>query len=130
MKLNNIRLLVKDFNTCFDFYKNLLGLEASAGKRGDSYASFNIGLQSGLSIFKSDLMAPVVGNADKELPVDARDKFVIIIEVNNVDALYHELSDRVEFLNPPSDVPAMGLRIAHLRDPEGNLLELFSNLLE
>lgn len=39
MKFSNIRLLVDDFDECFTFYKDILGLECSWGGPGDNYAS-------------------------------------------------------------------------------------------
>ena len=60
MKINNIRLLVADFDNCYRFYSEKLGLKVTWGKIGGDYASFDIGLESnnmGFSIFKSDLMS-------------------------------------------------------------------------
>lgn len=34
----------------------------------------------------------------------------------------------VEFVTEPHDQDAWYLRVAHLRDPDGNLVELFNNL--
>ena len=68
MKFSNVRLLVRDYEKCFRFYTEKLGLEAAFDIEG-CYGSFKVaeGIE-GLAIFTSDLMAPVAGNADKELP--------------------------------------------------------------
>ena len=55
MKFNNIRLLVNDFDKSFTFYNEILGLECTWGKSGGNFASFNIGIESGLAIFKAEL---------------------------------------------------------------------------
>ena len=132
MKLNNIRLLVKDFDTCFRFYSEKLGLRVTWGKEGGDYASFDIGLDSnkmGLSIFKTDLMAQAVGNIEKQLPLNCREKAVIVIQVEDVDGVYKELITRgVEFISKPADMAGWGGRVVHFRDPEGNLIELYSEL--
>jgi catechol 2,3-dioxygenase-like lactoylglutathione lyase family enzyme len=129
MELNNIRLLVSDFDTCFEFYSNTLGLAVTWGKPGGEYASFDIGIPSGLSLFKSDLMAPAVGNSEKQLPADCREKVAIILKVPDVDITYNELSEKgVAFINPPADMTGWGMRAAHFRDPEDNLIEIFSEL--
>lgn len=128
MKFNNIRLLVNNFATCFEFYKNKLGLEVSHGDENGPYASFNVGIPSGLALFQADLMAQVTGTLQLTKAYNTRDKFAVIIEVDDVDELYNELKGIIAFVNPPADMEAWGIRIAHLRDPEGNLLELYSSL--
>ena len=128
MELNNTRLLVNDFDACFDFYANTLGLKVDWGQPGDDYASFNIGRSMALSIFKSDLMAQAVGNSGKSLPTNHRDRFVICINVEDVDAIYEKLRNKIEFTTVPKDMTGWGNRTAHLRDPEGNLIELWSGL--
>lgn len=129
MKFSNVRLLVKDYRKCFEFYTRQLGLEA-VWDVGACYASFNVadGIE-GFAIFTSDLIAPVVGNADKMQPVGFREKSMISFEVDNVDESYKTLlSKGVEFINAPMDMPDWGMRVVHLYDPEENLIELFTPL--
>ncbi len=129
MKFNNVRLLVKDYKKCFDFYTEKLGLEA-AWDVGGCYASFKVadGIE-GLALFTSDLMAPAVGNADKSLPTGCREKMMVSFEVKSVDETYKALSAKgVTFVNEPVDMPDWGMRVVHLRDPEENLIELFTPL--
>ncbi len=132
MKLNNIRLLVANFDDCFRFYSDKVGLKVTWGKIGGDYASFDIGIPSnkmGFSIFKSDLMAKQVGNFDKTLPSDYREKIVIVLQVDNVDETYKRLvNNGVEFINEPMDIAGWGSRVAHFRDPENNLIELYCEL--
>ena len=77
MKFSNVRLLVRDYEKCFRFYTEKLGLEAAFDIEG-CYGSFKVaeGIE-GLAIFTSDLMAPVAGNADKELQAGCRDKMMV-----------------------------------------------------
>ncbi len=132
MELSNIRLLVKDFDKCFKFYSEQLGLKVTWGKIGGDYASFDIGLQSsemGLSLFKSDLMANAVGNFEKSLPTDNREKIAIILKVDNVDNTFQDLSAKgISFINEPIDMTGWGIRAVHFRDPENNLIEIWSDL--
>lgn len=132
MELSNIRLLVNDFDKCFKFYSEQLGLKVTWGKIGGDYASFDIGLKSsemGLSIFKSDLMASAIGNSEKSLPVDNREKIAIILKVDSVDRTFKELTDKgIEFINEPTDMTGWGMRAVHFRDPENNLIEIWSEL--
>jgi catechol 2,3-dioxygenase-like lactoylglutathione lyase family enzyme len=129
MKLNNIRLLVNDFDRCFLFYKDILGLEVTWGNLGGVYASFNIGLESGLGLFKADLMDTVLGENPKTSTKKTADRFAIIISVENIDNTYNTLKKRgVEFITEPKDMPDWGIRVAHFRDPEGNLIEVYTDL--
>jgi catechol 2,3-dioxygenase-like lactoylglutathione lyase family enzyme len=129
MKFNNIRLLVNDFDKAFTFYNDTLGLECTWGKPGDNYASFNIGLASGLAIFKAELMGMAIDNYDAKKNGKLQDKFAIIVEVENVSDTYHKLKNKgVAFLSEPQDMQAWGIRVAHFRDTEGNLFEIYSAL--
>jgi len=132
MKLNNVRLLVNDFDSCFRFYSEKVGLVVTWGKLGGDYASFDIGIDShkmGLSIFKTDLMAAAIDNFDKRMPLNCREKIVIVIQVDNVDSIYKKLTDNgIEFINKPMDIAGWGSRVAHFRDPEDNLIEIYSEL--
>ena len=128
MKFNNVRLLVKDYKKCFEFYTEKLGFEAEFDL--GVYASFKVadGIE-GLAIFVSDLFAPVVGNADKSQPTNCREKMMISFEVENVDETYNALLAKdVTFINQPTDIPDWGMRVVHLRDPEENLIELYTPL--
>ena len=129
MKFSNVRLLVNDYDKCFRFYTEKLGLEPAFDIEG-CYGSFKVaeGIE-GLAIFTSDLMAPVVGNADKGQPDGCREKMMVSFEVDDVDEAFETLAAKgVEFVNRPSDMPGWGMRVVHLRDPEENLLELFTPL--
>lgn len=130
MKFSNVRLLVKDFKTCFRFYTEQLGLEPVWGDENDCYASFKVadGIE-GFALFVSDFMAPAVGNADKNQPTECREKMMISFEVENVDETYQALLKKgLKFINEPTDMSDWGMRTVHLRDPEENLIELFTPL--
>ncbi len=130
MRFNNVRLLVKDFAKCFNFYKNQLGLEVAWGDENSGYASFKVadGIE-GLAIFVSDWMALSIGNENKEQPVDYREKSLISFIVDNVDETYEILKAKgVVFINEPTNMSDWGMRTVHFRDPEENLIELYTPL--
>jgi catechol 2,3-dioxygenase-like lactoylglutathione lyase family enzyme len=130
MKFNNIRLLVNDFDKAFAFYNDTLGLECTYGKPGDNYASFDIGVASGIAIFKAELMGMAIDNFEAKNG-KSQDKFAIIVEVENVSITYDKLRNKgVAFLSAPQDMQAWGIRVAHFRDTEGNLFEIYSTLSE
>jgi catechol 2,3-dioxygenase-like lactoylglutathione lyase family enzyme len=130
MKFSNVRLLVRDYKKCFKFYAEKLGLEPVWGDENGCYTSFKVaeGIE-GFALFVSDFMAPAVGNADKTQPLGYREKSLVSFEVENVDDAYQSfLTKGIEFINQPTDMPDWGMRIVHLRDPEDNLIELFTPL--
>ena len=43
MELTHIRLLVKDFDACFRFYRDVMGFRALWGDEGSGYANFEVG---------------------------------------------------------------------------------------
>ena len=123
MKFSNVRLLVNDFAKCFKFYTEQLGLEPAWGDATSGYASFKVadGIE-GLALFVSDWMAPSAGNADKQ-------KSMISFSVDNVDETFAALKAKgVTFINEPTDMSDWGMRTVYLRDPEENLIELFTPL--
>jgi catechol 2,3-dioxygenase-like lactoylglutathione lyase family enzyme len=130
MKFSNVRLLVKDYKKCFKFYTEQLGLEPAWGDVEGCYASFKVaeGIE-GFAIFVSDFMAQAVGNAEKTQPTGYREKSLVSFEVENVDETYQAFSAKgIKFINQPTDMPDWGMRVVHLRDPEENLIELFTPL--
>lgn len=129
MKLSNIRLLVNNFEKSFHFYNETLGLNCTWGDKDNVYASFDIGMSSGLAIFKSELMADTIGNNKSNSSDVSQDKFAIVIEVESVDETFEILQNKsIRFISQPKDMEAWGIRVAHLRDTEGNLIEIISNL--
>ena len=130
MKFSNVRLLVKDYKKCFRFYTEKLGLEPAWGDEDGCYASFKVadGIE-GFAIFVSDYMAPAIGNTDKVQPSDCREKAMVSFEVENVDESYQSLMAKgISFINKPTDMSDWGMRVVHFRDPEENLIELFTPL--
>jgi lactoylglutathione lyase len=117
MELSQVRLLVDDFAGAFRFYRDELGLEVGSGDESSAYASF---LGGKLAIFARAEQGNVV-----ELR-DAGDSTLTVLEVDDVDAAVAQLRARV--VGEPQDQPEWGGRVAYLRDPSGNLLELFQVL--
>ena len=129
MKFSNIRLLVNDFDKCFTFYNEILGLECTWGKLGENFASFNFGNPSVLALFKAELMNIAINNPEAIKNEILQDKIAIIVQVDSVNATYELLQSKgVKFLTEPKDMTAWGIRVVHFRDPENNLIELYSDL--
>lgn len=121
MELTHVRLLVDDIENCMDFYANTLGLGEAAVKVEGIYYEFKAG-PARLGLYSRQLMQSTGGVAQT---ARAGDQALLTFQVADVDAAYRELSAKgAQFVNPPHDQEAWVLRVAHLRDPEGNLIEL------
>ncbi len=130
MNLQSIhpRRLVVDFRACFLFYRDVLGLPVTWGDANGDYASYRVG-DAELALFKRPLMAEAVGTAAKPAQAECQDRVAQIFQVDDVDEAYRRLRDKgVTFINAPTDRPAWGIRAAHFRDPDGNLLEIYTDL--
>lgn len=128
MKLDNVRLLVNKFDECFRFYKDVMGFKVTWGKEGEGYASFDAGA-IGLAIFQRGVMAADIGTTGLPSDAECQDKSALIFSVDSVDATVKSLEARgARFVTRPKTYPDYGTRSAHLRDPDGNLIEVYSQL--
>jgi catechol 2,3-dioxygenase-like lactoylglutathione lyase family enzyme len=122
MKLTHVRLLVEDMDRSLAFYRDVLGLEVTLDAGGGIYYELRAG-EVILALFKRDLMGQMLGI---ELPPPARsDSVALTFGVEDVDATAAQLRERgAELLSGPADYAVAFLRVAHLRDPDGNLIEV------
>lgn len=123
-ELTHTRLLVKDFPACFRFYRDIMGFKLVWGEEDGVYADFKAG-GINLALFSRGLMAEAVGNQDKPTHNEMQDSFALIFEVENVNEYYREMQAKgINFITMPQDKPDWGVRVVHLRDPDGNLIEI------
>jgi lactoylglutathione lyase len=124
------RLLVTNFEDCFHFYHDVLGFDYQAGDETGPYVEFKTG-DTLLALFDRGYMALVVGAGGKAQETDCQDRAALIFSVDNVDEAYRNLQIKgVSFLTEPKNRPDWGIRTAHFRDPAGNLLEIYSPLVD
>ncbi len=119
MRFSQVRLLVDDFAAAFGFYRDALGLKVTFGDESSGYASFDTGTGT-VAIFV---------RADQGEVVELRpqgDSTLLVLEVDDVDAAVAGLEEHV--VRAPVDQPDWGGRVSYLRDPSGNLIELFQTL--
>jgi catechol 2,3-dioxygenase-like lactoylglutathione lyase family enzyme len=119
VKLSQVRLLVDDFPGCFRFLRDALGLRCSFGGENDDYASFPVG-EGTIALFRRSAQDAVVA---LRAPGDSS---LVVLEVDDVDGDVARLGDLV--VEGPVDQPEWGGRVAYLRDPDGNLFELFQTI--
>ena len=128
MKLNQVRLLVDDFAACRDFYRDILGLELTLEAENEVYAQL-IGEGVALGLYRRELMAGVVGRAEAADERGGKDTHLLAFQVEDVDAVVANLKTKgAELVTEPHDQEAWFMRVAHLRDPDGNLIEIFHSL--
>jgi lactoylglutathione lyase len=122
VKLSQVRLLVDDFPSCFRFYRDVLGLEAGFGDESSGYASFNAG-EGTIAIFDRAEQGEVVSLRP------AGDGVLVVLEVDDVDAEAERLRGAGAAVErEPQSRPDWGIRVLHVRDPAGNLLELVQEI--
>ena len=119
MRFSQVRLLVDDYGEAFAFYRELFGAEPRFGDASSDYASFLVG-DGTVAIFKRDEQAETLG---LRLPGDAA---LLVLEVDDVDAEVARLAEHV--VAEPVSRPDWGGRVAYVRDPSGNPIELFQSL--
>ncbi|MBT2730393.1 VOC family protein [Bacillus sp. ISL-75] len=128
MKLLQIRLLVNDFKKSSNFYKDLLGLPISWYEEEMEYALFNNG-EMKIELLSRKAMEEVVGEENKFLEGESQSKFLLQFEVEDVDKTYNRLRENgIEFITKPHDRKEWRSRIAHFRDPDRNLIEIYKML--
>jgi catechol 2,3-dioxygenase-like lactoylglutathione lyase family enzyme len=123
------RLLVTDFTATFAFYDAVLprlaGARLAGGGPAGPYASWDVDGEGLLSLFDRRGMASITGDTDRS----RSDTAMLVCRVSDVDEGTRLcLEHGAELVAAPADRPewGAGLRTAHLRDPDGVLIELQS----
>ncbi len=115
--LRAIRLNVNKYAECLEFYRDVLGFKLHWGDDSTLIADFMLG-STMLAICR---VAPSESGARR----GSDDRVTIVLRVDDLDEEYARLKQRgVEFVTEPEDMPALHVRGARFRDPEGNLLEI------
>ncbi|MBD2506840.1 MULTISPECIES: VOC family protein [unclassified Nostoc] len=128
LQLTHLRLLVSNYKDSFLFYRDLLKFDVDWGDEESGYAELNTGYLK-LGLFKKELMAEVVPRIEQPSYIVNRDKIVLVFAVDNVDEVYNQVKNQNSIVvTEPQDRPDWGIRTAHFRDPDGNLIEIYSNL--
>jgi catechol 2,3-dioxygenase-like lactoylglutathione lyase family enzyme len=122
LQLDNVRLLTDVFPATFRFYADALGLPVLFGTAEGPYAEFAAGAAS-IGLFARDEM-PGAGTSAGD-PAPAGDRAIIVLDAEPLDATLAQLRCRGVEVGAAHDRRRWGIRTAHLRDPDGRLLELF-----
>jgi predicted enzyme related to lactoylglutathione lyase len=118
---SQFRILVDDFAASYRFYRNVLDLEPQRPEQESGpYACFKP-LDGGtdIALLSRELMGSMLGTH----PGPAGGA-VLVLKVDDVDAAYAKVvADGAEGVAAPVDQVAWGMRVAHVRAPEGTLIE-------
>ncbi|MGD1918326.1 MAG: VOC family protein [Pleurocapsa sp.] len=118
------RLHVKDFQACHNFYQNILGLEATFTSEIDSYVELTDGKVK-LTLLNQNKIKEYLGTKTNFLFEPESDRIALSFQVEDVDRACQYLKEKgVEIVSPPWNVIDWGIKLALVRDPEGNLIEL------
>ncbi len=128
MHVAEVRLLVDDFTACFVFYRDVLGIPVTYGDDSGPYASFDVGGTT-VALFSRALQAAAMGTLNNSDGARGLDRVALVLDVGDVDATAREMEGRgAAFVSSPTDQSAWGGRVAHLRDPDGTLIELYQQI--
>ncbi|MDY0943297.1 VOC family protein [Priestia megaterium] len=122
MEFHAIRLCVTNFQDCLRFYRDILGFEEWHDDE-QQYAYFE---KANIALFSQEKMAEALFQEYQLDETTSQMKFVIQLEVPDVDIYYNNLKDKsVGFINKPHDRKDWGSRVAHFYDPEKNIIEIY-----
>lgn len=127
MELAQVRLLVSDFAACYRFYADVLGLKPQSGATEGPYEKFSpVTGSAGIALQDRAMMAEVLGEIGEDV---TGHRSLVVLRVDDLDTYCEQLVSRgADVLHGP--VPMTDrMRVAHLKDPEGNLVELQEWLL-
>lgn len=127
------RLLVHDFDKTAAFWsaalRELLGIEPVKVIPQAGYANWDLGGEGLLVLFSRAELARAIGTQILPTASPAQDGSMLVLRVDDPqEAARIMLAHGATLVAPAQDRPEWGpnLRTAHVRDPEGNLVELQS----
>ncbi len=127
------RLFVSDLPACAEFYRDVLKFKPITIQIEKGYAEFEMDEENSdarLSLFRRQEMSEILRTSGKPSVVDCQDQFGLIFSVHDLDGIYHELRQaKVAFDEPPTKNTEFAIKVAYLRDPDGNLIGLFEPVM-
>ena len=127
MELAQVRLLVSDFAACYRFYAEVLGLKPQSGAAQGPYEKFSPSTgAAGIALQDRAMMAQVLGELGDSA---SGHRSLVVLRVDDLDTYCEQVAARgATLLQGPAPMTDR-MRVAHLRDPEGNVVELQEWLL-
>lgn len=97
------------------------------GDEASNYADFKATDDFSLAIFDRKQMVELVGKTFEPLEKNP-DTAALIFRVESVEQAYQDMKEKVEFITKPTEQHDWGIKVAHFRDPAGNLIEINESL--
>ena len=120
MELVHVRLVVQDFGPMFRFYRDVVGLVPQVDDDRGPYGKLSFSGGAAIALQTHAHVSASLG----PLTVAGGERIILAIRVDDLDATKETLAARgARFLVTPP-VAWGRMRVAHVRDPEGNLVEL------
>ncbi len=127
MEFFGFRLLVKDFSAAVHFWRDLMKFSLQFQDETLGYAYFDTG-KVGLELMRHDNFAAALSESTP-VPMPQGRQVVIDVRVNDVDSTYAELlAQGASAVAEPQDRPAWRARTAHVADPDGHVIEIYTSL--
>jgi lactoylglutathione lyase len=121
MKFINVRLLVDHFPATMKFWRDMMGFKLTYSDETVGYAYFETD-SAGVELLSREGFATTFG----DVAATSR-QTIMVFQVDDIDTMYADLVQRgATVVNAPRDIAALQIRTAHISDPEGNLVELYS----
>ncbi|MGF1478637.1 MAG: VOC family protein [Cyanophyceae cyanobacterium] len=121
------RLLVEDYPTCLQFYRDVLGLTVKYEDPENQYAELETG-DTILTLIQRHKVKEYFGEQTAVVFGQQDDGIALSFQVQDVDrARQYLMSKGVEFLNEPWKFTEWGIVTTLFRDPDGNLVELLQS---
>ncbi len=118
------RLYVKDYQACYQFYHDLLGLEATFTSELDNYVELTDGKVK-LTLLNQNKLKEYLGTKTDFAFEQPSDRIALSFQVPDVEQACQYLQEKgVKIVSPPWNIIDWGIKLALIRDPEGNLIEL------
>jgi len=129
MQFFGARLLVSDFPAALRFWRDAMKLSVAFSDETMGYAYFTTD-GSALELFNRNVFAAALGDATPT-PQPVGRQTVLVFKVDDVDAAYADLIKHgATSTAEPQDRPEWRARTAHISDPDGHLIEIYSQLPE
>ncbi|WP_369217689.1 VOC family protein [Streptomyces flavofungini] len=127
MELAQVRLLVSDFPACYRFYAEVLGLKPQSGAEEGPYEKFSPATGSaGIALQDRSMMAGLI---DELAGSATGHRSLVVLRVDDLDAYCEQITGRGAVLAHGPAPLTDRMQAAHLKDPEGNVVELQEWLL-
>lgn len=121
MRFSQVRILVEEPTRSYRFYRDVLGLAPSFGEEGEPYVTFLAG-DATIALFARDGQSEVT---DLDAPGDG---VLLVLEVDDLDDASQALVAAGLAEGAIRERPDWGIRLLHVRDPDGHLIEIVQSI--